>query len=172
LTGLKVLAYKKELPEGIIYRELLKNYFLGIGTVVIRKSIFIKNKKYFDGKYNIIGDFDFFSRISKNTYFASIQNPLLIYRIHKESFSNKNYKMHINEFKSWIKNQRLFDENSIFFVKQKIIYMETILNILNKRYVLALINILQIDSKKKKIKLIFFLFIPNFIFKKLKSNFS
>jgi hypothetical protein len=80
--------------------------------------------------------------------------------------------MHINEFKSWIKNQRLFDENSIFFVKQKIIYMETILNILNKRYVLALINILQIDSKKKKIKLIFFLFIPNFIFKKLKSNFS
>ena len=170
-TGFKAIAYKKELPEGVIYRNLLKNYFLGIGTAIVRKEIFMKEKK-FDENFNIIGDFDFFTRISKSTYFAKIQDPLLIYRIHKNSFSNKNYQMYINEFKLWLKKQKLFNENSLFFVKQKIIYMEVVLDILHKRYISALKNILKIVSNKKKIKLIFFIFIPNFIFIKLKSNFS
>lgn len=170
-TGFKAIAYKKELPEGVIYRNLLKNYFLGIGTAIVRKEIFVK-KKNFDENFNIIGDFDFFTRISKSTYFAKIQDPLLIYRIHKNSFSNKNYQMYINEFKLWLKKQKLFNENSIFFVKQKVVYMEAVLDILNKKYISALTNILKIVSNKKKIKLIFFLFIPNFIFIKLKSNFS
>lgn len=170
-TGFKAIAYKKELPEGIIYRKLLKNYFLGIGTAIVRKEIFMK-KNNFDENLNIIGDFDFFTRISKSTYFAKIQDPLLIYRIHKNSFSNKNYQMYINEFKLWLKKQKLFNENSIFFVKQKVFYMEAILDILNKRYISAIKNILKIVSNKKKIKLIFFIFVPNFIFIKLKSNFS
>jgi glycosyltransferase involved in cell wall biosynthesis len=170
-TGFKAIAYKKELPEGVICRNLLKDYFLGIGTVIVRKEIFMK-KKNFDENFNIIGDFDFFTRISKSTYFAKIQDPLLIYRIHENSFSNKNYQMYINEFKLWLKKQKLFNENSIFFVKQKVVYMEAVLDILNKRYISALKNILKIVSNKKKIKLIFFIFIPNFIFIKLKSNFS
>lgn len=171
-TSFKAIAYKKELPEGVIYQKLLKNYFLGIGTAIVRKQIFMKKKNNFDENFNIIGDFDFFTRISKSTYFAKIQDPLLIYRIHKNSFSNKNYQMHINEFKLWLKKQKSFNANSIFFVKQKVVYMEAVLDILNKRYISALKNILKIVSNKKKIKLIFFIFIPNFIFIKLKNNFS
>jgi glycosyltransferase involved in cell wall biosynthesis len=172
-TGLKKMFYKKKLPEGIIYKELLKNYFIGISTVIIKKKIFIKQieKGLFNKRYNIIGDFDFFTRISKKTYFAAVQDSLLIYRIHKESFSSKNYDMHINELKSWIKNQNSFDNNSIYSVRQKIIYMEAIFSILNNRFILALKNIFKINSKIKKIKLIFILFIPNFLLKKIKSNF-
>jgi glycosyltransferase involved in cell wall biosynthesis len=170
-TGLRTLAYKKELPEGIIYSKLLQNYFLGIGTTIVRKTIFLKKNNNFDAEFNIIGDFDFFTRISKTTYFASIQKPLLIYRIHKESFSNKNYQMYIKELKLWLKKQKLFNRNSVFFVKQKVIYMEAVLNILNKKYFLAIKNISKVYSKTKKIRLIFFLFIPNFLFKKLKRNF-
>ena len=50
--------------------------------------------------------------------------------------------------------------------------METILNILNKKYISSLKNIFYISSVKKKIKLFTFLFIPPFILKKLKDNFS
>lgn len=171
VTGQKKIFYKGKLPEGIIYDKLLNNYFLGIGTVIVRKNIFEKSKKNFDEKFNIIGDFDFFTRISKKTYFAAVQDSLLIYRIHNESFSSKNYDMHINELKSWIKNQNSFDNNSIYSVTQKIIYMEAILSILNNRFILALKNICKINSEIKKIKLIFILFIPNFILKKIKSNF-
>ena len=172
VTGLKKIAYKDKLPEGIIYKELLKNYFLGIGTVLIKKDIFLKGKNLFNKRFNIIGDFDFFTRLSKNNYFSCLQRPLSIYRIHKESFSNKNYQMHINELKFWLKKEKFLDESLIFSVRQKIFYMEIILNIFNKKYIESLKMFKQIESVKKRIKLLIFLLIPNFIFKKLKTNFS
>jgi hypothetical protein len=172
VTGLKRIAYKYELPEGIIYEKLLKNYLLAIGTVLIKKDTYFKRKNFFNAKYNIIGDFDFFTKLSKHFYFACIQRPLSIYRIHEESFSNKNYQMHINELKFWIKIQKAFDNNLIYYVRQKILYMQIILNIFNKKYILSVKEIQQISSVKIKIKLIIFLLIPNFFFKKLKKNFS
>ena len=172
VTGLKKIAYKKILPEGIIYKELLKNYFLGIGTVIIKKDIFLKRKKFFNKKFNIIGDFDNFIRISKNSYFSCIQSPLSIYRIHNKSFSNINYKMHIDELKFWVKKNYFINKNLLFYVNQKILYMEVILNILKKKYIASFKIIQKIYSVKKKIKLFIFLIIPNFIFKKIKINFS
>ena len=172
VTGLKKIAYKDKLPEGIIYKELLKNYFLGIGTVLIKKDIFLKGRIFFNTRFNIIGDFDFFTRLSKNNYFSCLQRPLSIYRIHKESFSNKNYQMHINELKFWLKKEKFFDESLIFSLRQKIFYMEIILNIFNKKYFESLKMLKQIQSATKRIKLLIFLLIPNCIFKKLKNNFS
>ena len=116
VTGLKKIAYKDKLPEGVIYKELLKNYFLGIGTVLIKKEIFLKKIFFFNKRFNIIGDFDFFTRLSKNNYFSCIQRPLSIYRIHKKSFSNKNYQMQINELKFWLKKTNIFDKVELFFV--------------------------------------------------------
>ena len=171
-TGLKKIAYKEKLPEGVIYKKLLKNYFLGIGTVLIKKDIFLKKKFFFNERFNIIGDFDFFTMLSKNNYFSSIQRPLSNYTIHKESISNKNYQMHIDELKFWINKDNLFEKSLLFFVKQKILYMEIILNIFNKKYISAFKMLQEIYSVTKKIKIIIFLIIPNFIFKKLKSNFS
>ena len=171
-TGLKKIAYKKILPEGIVYKELLKNYFLGIGTVIIKKDIFIKRKKFFNEKFNIIGDFDNFIRISKNNYFSCIQRPLSIYRMHNKSFSNTNYKMHIDELKFWVNKNYFINKNLLFYVNKKILYMEIILNILKKKYKASFKIIPKIHSVKKKIKLLIFLIIPNFIFKKIKINFS
>ena len=111
-------------------------------------------------------------KISKNNNFESIQEPLFIYRIHKESFSNKNYQLHINELKFWLKKQKMFDKESTFFIKQKIYYMQAILSILNKRYIQAFKNVLLVYSKIMQLKLLIFLLIPNYFFKKLKINFS
>jgi len=170
-TGLKKKFYKKILPEGIIYKKLLKNYFIGICTVVIKKKFFMKKNNLFNRRYNLIGDFDLFTRISKDNCFASIQEPLSIYRIHANSFSNQNYLLHINELKFWLKNQDTFNDDVLSFIKEKIIYMEAILNLLNKKYILSINKILKISSFRKRIKLFIFLLIPNFIFKKLKNNF-
>ena len=150
----------------------MKDYCIGVGTVLMRKSIFSRNKKFFNTKFNIIGDFDLFTRISQNFYFASIQMPLLIYRIHNKSFSNNNYHMYVKELKFWLKDQKTPYRDQFFYVSEKILYMETILNILNNKYVLSLKNIFQILSLKKKIKLLIFLFIPSFFLKRLRDNFS
>lgn len=170
-TGLKKKFYKKILPEGIIYKNLLKNYFIGICTVVIKRKFFMKKNNLFNKRYNLIGDFDLFTRISKDNCFACIQEPLSIYRIHTNSFSNQNYQLHIKELKFWVKNQVTFDEHALSFIKEKIIYMEAILDLFNKKYILAISKIYKISSFTKRFKLFFFLLIPNFIFKKLKNNF-
>ena len=171
-TGLKKIAYKKKLPEGIIFQQLLKDYCIGVGTVLMRKSIFTRNKESFNKKFNIIGDFDLFTRISQKFYFESIQLPLLIYRIHNKSFSNNNYHMYVKELKFWHKNQKTSYRDQFSYVSEKILYIETILNILNNKYILSLKNIFQILSLKNKVKLLIFLFIPPFILKKLRNNFS
>lgn len=171
ITGFKKIFYKKILPHGVIYKHLLKDYFIGICTVLMKKDFFLKKKNFFNKKFNIIGDFDLFTRISKSNYFASIQEPLSIYRVHKESFSNQNYLMHINELKFWISDQVVFKDDYLYFIKEKIIYMEAILNLLNSKYFLTMKKILEISSLSKKIKLFFLLLIPNFIFRKLKNNF-
>ena len=138
----------------------------------MRKSIFTRNKESFNKKFNIIGDFDLFTRISQKFYFESIQLPLLIYRIHNKSFSNNNYHMYVKELKFWLKNQKTSYRDQFFYVSEKILYIETILNILNNKYILSLKNIFQILSLKNKVKLLIFLFIPPFILKKLRNNFS
>jgi glycosyltransferase involved in cell wall biosynthesis len=164
-TGIKKLAHKKELPEGIVFNELMKDYFIGINTVILRRNIFVKNKKFFNKKFNIIGDFDLFTSISKNTYFGAIQEPLVTYRIHDKNFSNNNYKMYIREFKFWINSQKQFSNINFHYVKKRILYMEAKLNILNKNYLISLKKIFQISSFVEKIKLLifilFFIFFKN-----------
>ena len=156
-TGKKKVAHKRKLPEGIIFNELLKDYFIGINTVMMRKSIFIKNKEIFNKKFNIIGDFDFFTRISKNFYFSSIQLPLVTYRIHDKNFSKNNYKMFISEFKFWLNSNKLFCDNNLAYVKDRILNMEAKLNILNKNYLISLKNNFKIHSFIEKTKLLILL---------------
>ena len=170
-TGLKKKAYNKKLPEGIIFEKLLNEYFIGIGTVLMKREVFFKTKEVFNKKYNIIGDFDFFLRISKKFFFASIQSPLLTYRIHNKSFSRNNYKIYIREFKYWLKNQSIDRSDKFLYVIEKTLYMEAIINIFNRNYTLFIKNIYQISSSQKKIKLLIFLLIPNFFLKRLINNF-
>ena len=172
ITGLKKIAYKKKLPEGIIFYKLLTDYCIGINSVIMRKNLFQKNKAIFNKKFNIIGDFDLFTRLSKNIYFGSIQEPLVMYRIHNKSFSNRRHLMYLKELKFWLMKQKIFDSGSFIYVRQRIIYMEVILSILNKKYIFSLKKIFQVSSLAKRIKLFFFLLIPSFILKKLKDNFS
>ena len=56
---------------------MLNNYFLGILTVMVKRRNLQKYK--FDNKYNIIGDFDFFIKLSIEIKFYFIQEPLAIY---------------------------------------------------------------------------------------------
>ena len=78
----KKLAYKKKLPRGNLYNELLKEYIVGILTVIIRKNYYLKLEKNFDEKFSFVGDFDLFLRLSKICMFESIQKPLAFYRLH------------------------------------------------------------------------------------------
>jgi len=98
--------------------KILNDYCIGILTVFINKKIFKKNK--FNEKYNIIGDFDFFLKVSLKHKIGSMQESLATYRVHKKNYSFINLKQYIIEFNIWIKdNEKNYKERgfSLFFLK-------------------------------------------------------
>ena len=94
------LFYKKKLPEGRITQQLLNNYCIGILTAMINKSVFKHYK--FSNRYNIIGDFDFFIKISLNYKIGNIQKPLAFYRIHSYNYSKLKLSLYYKEYIDWI----------------------------------------------------------------------
>ena len=107
----KYLNEKSKIPSGMITVNLLKRYFIGINAILLSKKIFKKLK--FNPKYEIIGDFDFFLRLSLNAKFFPIQEALMTYRHHPNNFTNTNFDIYIKELQEWIKeNQYLFEKIS------------------------------------------------------------
>ena len=97
---IKKILSKKKLPSGQITQNLLDDYKIGILSVMISKNFF--RKKKFNSNYNIIGDFDFFLKLSIQENFYCIQKPLAYYRVHSRNYS-KNYDLYYTEFNKWLK---------------------------------------------------------------------
>jgi len=107
----KVLTNSK-LLTGNIGNEIISNYNIGIITSVIRKKLLKSKNLKFDKKYNHIGDFDLFVKLSKICKFEAIQQPVATYRIHGENLSLKNSSREITELKNWIKkNEKKLTSN-------------------------------------------------------------
>jgi len=172
-TQRKKLVSKKKLPSGTVTNSLLTNYNVGIITVIIRKVLFDRFKDGFDGKYNIIGDFDFIIKLSKFSKFACIQTGLSYWRSHKNNSSYINYELEIKELEDWLTNQKVFDkskfDNLLKNIKLKITYMIIINNILNGNLKKAVKDIISFPLSLKKIRLIMALLITKKLLKKIKN---
>ena len=120
------------LPEGKITRDLLKKYPIGILTTFIKKEIFENN--LFDEKTNIIGDFDFFIKLSCEHNIGCIQKPLAFYRDHADNLSKKKLETYVNELDNWIRNnEQKFREIGISLIYIKILlYKLRLKNFLKK----------------------------------------
>ena len=97
---IKKIFSEKKLPSGQITQNLLDDYKIGILSVMMSKNFF--KKKKFNSNYNIIGDFDFFLKLSIQENFYCIQKPLAYYRVHSRNYS-KNYDLYYTEFNKWLK---------------------------------------------------------------------
>tara|TARA_X000000950_G_scaffold249565_1_gene309564 strand:- start:456 stop:1256 length:801 start_codon:yes stop_codon:yes gene_type:complete len=111
------LNEKKELPSGIITKSLFKKYLIGINAIFLKREVFEKQK--FNSEYQIIGDFDFFMRLSFKNEFYAIQEPLLTYRHHNANFTNKNMNLYVREYNNWIKNNEKEIQNNYYLLLLK-----------------------------------------------------
>ena len=156
--GNKTLFRKTKLPEGYITKEILLNYPIAISTVLLKKNLFKKYGKFND-RYEIIGDFDFFFRLSKKIKISVIQKPLVTYRIHELNTSSVKLKLRLTEMNIWLKKnyKSLKQKNYLLYcenIKQRNQYLELSYYIKNKKYKLFFININSINSLFLKFKLI------------------
>ena len=165
----KQLITKKNLPIGNITSSLLKNYSVGLLTIVIRKS-FLK-KKVFRVKYNYLGDLDFVLKFSLKYKFEAIQKPIAIYRQHENQMQRKYYKIKSIQFEKWYneitklktfgikQNLKLFQEWNRF--------QKTSALIKSNNYYKASFALIRYPLNLNKLKLLIMFCLPNFISKNI-----
>ena len=102
--GTRKINYKNKLPSGRILDDLLKNYVVGLLTIVIRTQVFENLNYPFNSKYHIIGDFDLGIRTALNWKIECIQEPCAHYRWHQNNESYKHMQLSIKEQEEWNRN--------------------------------------------------------------------
>ena len=109
---------KKKLNYGKLTQKLVNKFEMPILSTIIKRNIF--NQIKFDNRYTIIGDLDFFVRLSLIKNIAAIQEPLACYRIHDSNLTTKRIDLNIKELESWIaekvknKNFKLIDFSKVY----------------------------------------------------------
>ncbi len=165
-TNKKKIFIKKKMKNGYIHNELIKSYNVGILTAIIKKKNLNKKNKVFDDKYNIIGDFDLFIKLSKKYKFKVVQKPVATYRIHGENLSILKKKLEIKEFENWYKkNNQILSFQNKKIIKNKI----TQLKFVNKKFEEGFIKTFCFFFKFNNVsfKNLIILFTPKYILKKI-----
>jgi len=122
INGSKKLLFREKLPSGMICESFYKNYYPTILSAMVKKNIL---KIKFNEKYDHIGDFDFFFRLSKIVEFKAINMPLGIYRVHENNLSKLNRIKEVKEMEYWIKkNSNLIDKKKISKLKARLNYQK------------------------------------------------
>lgn len=152
INGEKKIFSKNKLPSKNMKFEILDNYPICISTILMKRNIFFKMKK-FDKKYEIIGDFDFIYRASKKYKFSVVQEPLAEYLIHQKSTTNKKLDLRVSEMNKWLhknKNNKYFTQFEKINLKNQ--YLASSYFIIKKKYkkfFQSLINIKNINLRLK-----------------------
>lgn len=83
--------FNSKVPhKGKCFNQLIKDYFLSLETVVVRKDCFKDWSMGFDERFNHIGDAEMFIRMSYYWELDYINEPLGVWRVHSGSLSFKN----------------------------------------------------------------------------------
>lgn len=115
------------LPSGYVIKDLAKNYVVLLPTLCIRKEVF-SLEGGFNCKYHIIGDYDLVMRIANKYRIETIQDPLSVYRIHKNSETKKYKDLQVQELSLFIESiikNKIFDRKIIALIKQRFYYIKS-----------------------------------------------
>ena len=168
----KKIIYRKKLPAGNIKKELIDDYVIGSASYVIRKKTLQSLDYLFDNRLHIIGDFDLNIRIASNWRIECIQEPIAVYRIHDKNESILKKNIEVQELKIWYdemkKKSTFLNDKELKKISIKISYLEIMKTILEEDFRKSLSLIIKYPLSFFKIKLIAFLFLPQFIKKNFK----
>ncbi|MDA9030983.1 glycosyltransferase [Candidatus Pseudothioglobus singularis] len=166
-------AFNYPLPTGWVLNQILKKYYVGLLTLVIRKSAVDKLPYICNPDYNLIGDFDLVTRLLSKYKLDCVQESLAFYRIHGSNESSKNQELHILEISRWIESSSSNKEISILSnfncVIEPYIYSQAIHKLINHDRKKSYELFAGLSWGVFKIRLFFAMFLPVFVLKKIKN---
>ena len=132
----KKIAHNHKLPEGKVTKKIIKDYSVGMLTIIVRKSFVSKMKNIFNYKYDLIADFDFVLNFSLKYDFACINEPLAYYRIHNEQLQKKQMIIQAKQYCKWYKEKKVskvFKDYDLSKIKYKFRYYDLLREIENNK---------------------------------------
>jgi len=171
--GRRWLAHRRPLPEGRVLDELLKFYFVGLVTLMVRKAAFDLLDYPFDPRFHIMGDMDLVIRLSTEWRAGSVKEPVAIYRMHSNNESTKHRSRHADELELWSSEMKEVEAISLsrnaHFIKSHYAYIKAMNFLLlgNKRGAYRLTQ--ELPWGQLKFRVWTALLLPRFITQRLKN---
>ena len=97
--------HKQASPTGRVLNDLLRDYFVGMSTLIVRRSALELLDYPCDPRYNIIGDFDLVIRLAINWKLNYLHEPIAFYRQHENSLSVTQRSRFLEETSGWLKEK-------------------------------------------------------------------
>ena len=104
-----VKALKGSIPTGNVLKSLLNYYYVGLLTLVIRRTALNSLKHKFDVRFELICDMDIVIRLSINWKVDCVQDTIGYYRIHENNETVTKRSRHVEEYEQWLNEIRLIE---------------------------------------------------------------
>ncbi len=173
----KFLFKKKSLKSnlfqsGKITKSLINNYYIGLLTVIIRKSFMSGDLEYFNPKYNLLSDFDYIIRFSQKHSFDFVKQNIAVYTQHENQLQSKYISVQAAQFDHWYKmnilNKKLSEKEYNFKnIKEKNNFLNFVAQIKEKDKLKLFKEIIFYSNNFYKIKIILLILLPEKICKKI-----
>ena len=145
------------LPNGMVKEQLIKNYGVGLLTLMVRREAF--KEESFNNNFHIIGDFDLCLRLSLNWNFAVSNLCLATYRCHGNNETTKNLLLQAEELAIWAKLYSAhYNEKTFRHLMDKILRIEFQHYLLKNSLSICLKKIRDMNFFLNKVKSIIQLF--------------
>ena len=168
----KKLMFKKQVPTGWVLNKLLKNYYPGLLTLVIRKIALNDLGYIFNSRYNLIGDMDLIIRLSIEWKLDAIAEPLAFYRLHNNNLSLLDSTRNSVELEEWISQvgdiKARRTSPSYRRAKLNVSYVNILNKIISGDRVAAIFLLKGFPISALKIKLLMAIATPEFIIRKIR----
>jgi len=164
-------SHKRPVPTGWVLNDLLKSYFIGMPTLVVRRSALASLDHACDPRYHMIGDFDLVVRLLIKWKVDCVQEPIACYRIHGNNESAKQRRLQIEELKHWYSEvatvEPIHSCSNLSFVKSQFLYLEAKDRILHADRMGAYRLLNRFPWGFRKLRIWMGLFAPPFVLRRL-----
>ncbi len=155
---------KPKLHRGYISSYLLREYFIGLLTLMIRKKAYDNIGEKFDPNLQIIGDLDLTVRLADVWKADFSTKSLGVCRKHGENLLIKESKKNISELLYWEKKiqnyQNIVTSEGFIYFKQNSIYLNLKQNVKENFFSLAIKDLFSLKKPKLFLKGLILILIP------------
>ena len=167
--GKKKLAFKY-IPTGYVTDKLLIRNFVGMSTLMIRKTSYFNLDYGFNPEFEIIGDYDLILRLSETNKLACPSIPLSYYRWHGNNLGFLKFELNFSELEKWVKNSKTFSKYKNFlYLINYIAFYKGLIDVQNDNRLKAFKKLNKINNIYFRLKLILIILMPLWLIRKLRS---